>query len=100
MTDPSALKPSVVGLAGPLIRMLGDRYGAQVKCPLLSTLELLLTRAGPALKAFLPQLQTTFLKVIRNILWRGFFSEQPAIGANLENSSFDSRNYNFFPYKL
>ena len=64
MTDPAALKPSVIGLAGPLIRVLGDRYGPQVKCPLLSTLELLLTRAGPALKAFLPQLQTTFLKVI------------------------------------
>ena len=63
LTDPGALKPSVVGLAGPLIRVLGDRYGAQVKCPLLSTLELLLTRAGLALKAFLPQLQTTFLKV-------------------------------------
>ena len=64
LTDPAALKPSVIGLAGPLIRVLGDRFGPQVKCPLLSTLELLLSRAGIALKAFLPQLQTTFLKVI------------------------------------
>ena len=63
LTEPSALKPSVIGLAGPLIRVLGDRFGPQVKCPLLSTLELLLSRAGIALKAFLPQLQTTFLKV-------------------------------------
>ena len=62
MTPPLALKPSVVGLAGPLIRILGDRYGSQVKCPLLQTLELLLKRNGAALKAFLPQLQTTFLK--------------------------------------
>jgi len=75
MTDPAALKPSVIGLAGPLIRVLGDRYGPQVKCPLLQTLELLLKRNGVALKAFLPQLQTTFLKAThdeaRDVRFRG-----------------------------
>ena len=75
MTSPTALKPSVIGLAGPLIRVLGDRYGPMVKCPLLQTLELLLDRNGPALKAFLPQLQTTFLTAShdesREVRYRG-----------------------------
>ena len=31
LTSPEALKPSVVHITGPLIRILGDRFGANVK---------------------------------------------------------------------
>lgn len=62
LSTEEALKPSVINVTGPLIRILGDRYGHALKCAVLDTLTLLLAKVGPHLKAFLPQLQTTFLK--------------------------------------
>ena len=41
-TSPEALKPSVVGITGPLIRILGDRFSFNVKVAVLETLGLLL----------------------------------------------------------
>lgn len=62
LCSPDALKPSVIYITGPLIRILGDRYGPNVKISVIDTLTLLLSKAGQYLKAFLPQLQITFLK--------------------------------------
>ena len=50
--------------AGPLIRIIGDRFAWQVKAAILHTLGLLIGKAGPGLKPFVPQLQTTFLKCL------------------------------------
>ncbi|ODM88729.1 Translational activator GCN1, partial [Orchesella cincta] len=62
LSSETALKPSVLQITGPLIRILGDRYGPALKWAVLHTLTALLKKVGMALKPFAPQLQTTFLK--------------------------------------
>ncbi|XP_040564950.1 LOW QUALITY PROTEIN: stalled ribosome sensor GCN1 [Lepeophtheirus salmonis] len=66
VTSPESLKPSVVHITGPLIRILGDRFAPSVKVAVLETLATLLSRAGVMLKPFFPQLQTTFLKALND----------------------------------
>lgn len=44
LTSPEALRPSVVNITGPLIRILGDRFTWMVKTALLETLTLLLAK--------------------------------------------------------
>ena len=50
--------------AGPLIRIIGDRFAWEIKAAILHTLGLLIAKAGAGLKPFVPQLQTTFLKCL------------------------------------
>ncbi|CAI5531411.1 unnamed protein product [Closterium sp. Naga37s-1] len=50
----------------PLIRIVGDRFPWQVKAAILSTLAILITKGGIALKPFLPQLQTTFIRCLQD----------------------------------
>ncbi|XP_047142571.2 stalled ribosome sensor GCN1 isoform X1 [Hydra vulgaris] len=64
LTSEEALKPSVVHLTGPLIRILGDRFNYSVKVAILDTLGLLLEKVGAVLKPFFSQLQTTFMKAL------------------------------------
>ncbi|KAM0941961.1 putative armadillo-like helical, translational activator Gcn1, TOG domain-containing protein [Dioscorea sansibarensis] len=66
LTSEQTLKDFVVPITGPLIRILGDRFAWQVKAAILSTLSILISKGGIALKPFLPQLQTTFIKCLQD----------------------------------
>ena len=67
--------------AGPLIRIIGDRFAWQVKAAILHTLGLLIAKAGPGLKPFVPQLQTTFLKCLADQVPFLLCSQQPGLSA-------------------
>ena len=56
--------PLVVKMTGPLLRIVGDRNPSNVKVAILKTLGLVLLKGGPALRAFVPQFQTTFVKAL------------------------------------
>jgi hypothetical protein len=64
LTSEEALKPFVVQITGPLIRIVGDRFPSAIKAAILVTLGRLIVKAGPGLKPFVPQLQTTFIKCL------------------------------------
>lgn len=64
LTSEESLKPFVVQITGPLIRIVGDRFPSPIKAAILVTLGRLIAKAGPGLKPFVPQLQTTFLKCL------------------------------------
>lgn len=66
VTSPEALRPFVVPVTGPLIRIIGDRFPWQVKSAILATLGIIISKGGIALKPFLPQLQTTFIKCLQD----------------------------------
>ncbi|XP_058094955.1 protein ILITYHIA isoform X2 [Magnolia sinica] len=66
VTSEQALKEFVVPITGPLIRIIGDRFPWQVKSAILSTLCIVISKGGIALKPFLPQLQTTFIKCLKD----------------------------------
>ncbi|XP_057962817.1 protein ILITYHIA [Malania oleifera] len=66
VTGEQALKEFVIPITGPLIRIIGDRFPWQVKSAILSTLSIMIRKGGIALKPFLPQLQTTFIKCLQD----------------------------------
>nr|XP_023898437.1 protein ILITYHIA [Quercus suber] len=66
VTSEQALKEFVIPITGPLIRIIGDRFPWQVKSAILSTLSIMIRKGGMALKPFLPQLQTTFVKCLQD----------------------------------
>jgi len=56
--------PLIIKMTGPLLRIVGDRNPSAVKIAILRTLGLVLVKGGPALRAFVPQFQTTFVKAL------------------------------------
>ena len=68
LCDPASLKPYMSKLTGSLIRVSGDsnKFPAQLKEAILGTMCTCLEVGGAFLKAFAPQLQTTFIKGIKD----------------------------------
>ncbi|GMH13085.1 hypothetical protein Nepgr_014926 [Nepenthes gracilis] len=66
VTSEQTLREFVIPITGPLIRIVGDRFPWQVKSSILSTLTIIIRKGGMALKPFLPQLQTTFVKCLQD----------------------------------
>jgi hypothetical protein len=56
--------PLMVKMTGPLLRIVGDRNPPAVKIAILQTLQRILKKGGAALRAFVPQFQTTFVKAL------------------------------------
>ena len=66
MTSEESLKPFIIPITGPLIRVISDKFQWQVKAAILQTLTIIIAKGGAALKPFLPQLQTTFVKCLND----------------------------------
>ena len=65
MSADSVLKPFLIKTVGPLIRVMGEqKVASSIKEAVLGSLEVLLIKGGVALKPFVPQLQTTFVKAM------------------------------------
>eukprot|EP00889_Picochlorum_renovo_P003932 jgi/Picre1/30962/NNA_006321.t1 len=64
LTDTATLKPFVIQITGPLIRIVGDRFPPQTKTAILRTMGIMMEKGGVALRPFIPQLQTTFVKCL------------------------------------
>ena len=63
-TTTAAVKPHVIPVTGPLIRALGDKHPGSVKSAVIGALAATIDVGGAALKPFVPQLQTTFVKCL------------------------------------
>ncbi|TMS37800.1 hypothetical protein L596_004659 [Steinernema carpocapsae] len=61
-----AIKPHVISVTGPMIRILGDRFPSAVKVAILGILSTMLTKTGPMMRPFVPQLQSTILKAAQD----------------------------------
>jgi hypothetical protein len=66
LCDPASLKPYMSKLAGKLINVFGGKFPAQLKEAILMTMCTALEVGGPFIKAFVPQLQSTFIKGIKD----------------------------------
>ena len=66
LTDPKALRPYLVKLTGPLIRVVGDKHSAEVKAAILGSLNKILTKGGDMLRPFLPQLSTSMVRCLQD----------------------------------
>ena len=66
LTSEEAFKPYVSQIAGPLIRVMGDRFPGNVKAAILQTTGTLLVRGGQNCKPFITQFQTTFVKALND----------------------------------
>lgn len=63
---PQNVRVYALQITGPLIRIIGDMFDVTTRVQLYHALNLLLSKAGDALRPFLPQLQTTFLRALKD----------------------------------
>ena len=63
-TETENLRPYIIQMTGPLIRIIGEKNIHQLKEAILGTLKLLLTKVPMLLKPFMPQLQRILVKCL------------------------------------
>lgn len=61
-TPAANLRPFVSAITGPLIRVVGERVGSDIKAAILFALNVLFVKIPTFLRPFIPQLQRTFIK--------------------------------------
>lgn len=61
-SSPLAIKTEVIKICGALIRVVNDKFPPELKTEIFLTFRQMLTIAATAVRAMVPQLQTTFLK--------------------------------------
>uniref|UniRef100_A0A3Q3F6D5 GCN1 activator of EIF2AK4 n=1 Tax=Kryptolebias marmoratus TaxID=37003 RepID=A0A3Q3F6D5_KRYMA len=84
LTSSEALRPSVVNITGPLIRILGDRFAWTVKTALLETLTLLLTSNMWLVLHLVPCFpRETMLQALRFVIQGAGSKVDPAIRKNI-----------------
>lgn len=66
LASEQTLKRQAVKIAGPLIRVVGDRFGPEVRAAVLQALEALLKKGPTLVKAFVPQLTPTATKHVKD----------------------------------
>jgi hypothetical protein len=66
VTSEESVKPHIITITGPLIRVISDKVQWSVKAAILQTLSIVIAKGSAALKPFLPQLQTTFVKCLQD----------------------------------
>ena len=66
LCEPASLKPYMGKLAGKLINVFGGKFPTQLKEAILQTMCTALDTGGPFIKAFAPQLQSTFVKGLKD----------------------------------
>ena len=66
LVDGKFVQRVIIKITGPLIRILGDRYLTQVRSAVLDALVLLLDKGGRLLKPFVPQMQTSLVKNLKD----------------------------------
>lgn len=65
LASADSIKPSVIHVTGPLIRILGDRYSPDVKVAVLDTLTILLPKVRPKVNSNLIQITISILYCCR-----------------------------------
>lgn len=60
--SPEALKPSIMGITGPLLRIVADRISNNIKATISDILSIMIFKAGAQLKPFYPQIQVFFMR--------------------------------------
>lgn len=64
MASVASLKTFVIKMVGPLIRVMSERFPWQVKAAIIRAMTVILEKCSLMLRAFAPQLQSTFVKCL------------------------------------
>jgi len=65
--SPAAIKTEIIKICGALIRVVNDKFAADLKLQIFLSFRLMLVKAAAMVRAMVAQLQTTFLKAFGDV---------------------------------